>query len=138
MRQKTEGKLKLVNCRTLMGDQPLTIYQKLILFGLSPEDRMILKYQTRHLRAGLAREEKGCGQSADSPANNNTIVRLARIDDVRRKRIVEAVADGVSGPKNREGVAVGCAVLAHSAVSGKFVLLGQKLGWTGTLKQSRS
>src|SRR5262245_32336795 len=104
-----------------MSNQSLTIYQKFILLGFPAEDRVILKYQARHLRCGLSREKERCGQSANSTADNYAIVRLACIDDVFRKGIVKIVADAVPGPKNCQGVAVGGAVLAHTAISGKFI-----------------
>src|SRR4051812_1559653 len=71
MCKKTVRILQLINCRTLMRDQPLSINQKLVLFGFSSENGMVLKDQTLEFRAGLPLKEQSRRQSADSPANND-------------------------------------------------------------------
>ena len=78
-----------------MRDQPLALYQELILLGLAPENGMVLKYQALHLSTRLALEEQSSGESDD-----HAVVALASVDDLLRKRIVQTVANGVSIPKN--------------------------------------
>ena len=78
----------------------MAIYQKFVLFGLSAENGVVFQDEALHLGAGLALEEQGCGQSANSAADDNAIVHFAGIGDVFGKWIVESVANGVSSPKN--------------------------------------
>jgi hypothetical protein len=45
-----------------------------------------------------------------------------KVDDVAGKRIVGAIANGVSGFEDGERVAVGMTVLAYAAVAGEVVI----------------
>src|SRR5580704_4132488 len=109
-----------------MCDQPLPIDQELILFGFAAEDGVILKDQTLHALAGLALEEQRGGQSADSAADDHTIVSFPGINDIVRRSIVNGITNGVAGLQNIPSVAVRGAVFADSAVAGEFVSLHSK------------
>src|SRR5262249_22857908 len=134
MRQKTVGILQLINCRTLMRDQAVSINQKLILFGFAAEDRMVFEHQRLQSRTGLALKRQRSRQPADSPTNNNAVVGLAGINDVFRKRIVNTVANRVSGLKHRQSISVRRAVFPNSAIAGELVFSG----FGEQLRRSRS
>src|SRR5208283_1707354 len=105
-----------------MRDQPVAIYQKLILLRLATEDGMVLKNQALHSRARLPLEKQGGGKSADSTADDDTIVRLPGIDDVLRERVINSIADGMPGLDDWQGVPIRRAVFANSAITGKVIV----------------
>src|SRR3982074_3057901 len=104
-----------------MRDQPLAVHQELILLRFTTENGMVFKDQDFHSGARLPLEEEGGGKSADSPADDDTIVCLASVDDVLGQRVINSVADGMPGPQDCQSVPVGGAVFANSAITGKFV-----------------
>ncbi len=56
-RQKTVWILQLIDRRTLVSDQPMTVYQKFVLFGLAAKNGMIFQNQARFSTSRLALEE---------------------------------------------------------------------------------
>ena len=104
-----------------MRDQPLAVHQELILLRFTTENGMVFKDQDFHSEARLPLEEEGGSKSADSATDDDTIVSLASIDDVVGQRVINSVADGMPGLQDCQGVPVGRAVFADSAITGKFV-----------------
>ena len=104
-----------------MRDQPLAVHPELILLRFTTENGMVFKDQDFHSEARLPLEEEGGGKSADSATDDDTIVSLASIDDVVGQRVINSVADGMPGLQDCQGVPVGRAVFADSAITGKFV-----------------
>src|SRR5947207_633064 len=139
MREKTVWILQLVNCRTLMSDQALSINQKLVLFGLAPENQMVLKHQRLQMRAGLLLKKQCRRQAADSPANNHAVVELAGINNVLRKRIVDPVSNGVPGLKHPKRISVRSAVFPNATIAGELIhaCFCKQLRWSGSCKQGR-
>ena len=106
MCKKTVRILQLINCRTLMRDQALSINQKLVLFGFATENWMVLKDETLEFRAGLPLKKQSRRQSANASANNDAVVELAAIDEIFWKRIVNGVSNRVPGLKHRQSISV--------------------------------
>src|ERR1700736_2973348 len=109
-----------------MRDQPLAVHQELILLRFTTENGMVFKDQDFHSGARLPLEEEGGGKSADSATDDDTIVSLAGIDDVLGQRVINSVADGMPGLQDCQGIPVGRAVFANSAITGKFVSGGKE------------
>src|ERR1700732_3869600 len=102
-----------------MRDQPLAVHQELILLRFTHETGMVFQDEDCHCGARLPWEEEGGGKSADSATDDDTIVSLASIDDVLGQWVINSVADGMPGLQDCQGVPVGRAVFADSAITGK-------------------
>src|SRR5277367_410016 len=73
-------RMKLINGRALVCDQPLAIHQELILFRFTTEDRMVLKNQALHSWVRLPLEKQCSGKPTDSTTNDDAIVSLAGLN----------------------------------------------------------
>ena len=104
-----------------MRNQPLALYQELILFRFTAENGMVFKDQDFHSGVRLPLEEESGSKPADSATYDHAIVSLAGIDDVLGQRVIDSSADGMPGLQDCQGIPVGRAVFANSAITGKFV-----------------
>ena len=89
-----------------MCNQPLSIHQKFILFGLATEDGMVFENETFCIGPSLPLKEQRRCQAADSAANDHAIIDLAGFDNLLWKWIVPPIADRVTRAQDIESVAV--------------------------------
>src|SRR5579863_1864570 len=136
--EKAMRVLNLIDRRALVRDQPLAIYEKLVLLGLSTENGVVLENQALHAWTGLAPEEQSRGKPADPATDDHAIVAFPGINDVLGKWLVEAVADCVARIENVQSVAVRGAVFANATVACKFILGSKQVCWSRTSEQHGS
>ena len=106
-----------------MCEQSLAFDQKLILLRLTAKNGMVFEDQTFHAGTGFTLEKQGSCKPADSAADNYAVIDLPRINDSRRKRIVQAVTNRMTGLQNIPSVAIGVAVFADPTITSKIILL---------------
>src|ERR1700691_4075578 len=82
---------------------------------------MVLKNQAPHSGASLPLKKQTRSQSADSAPDDDAVMRLSGVGNVLGKRIVNSIANRVSCLQNPQGVSVGCAVFADTAVASELI-----------------
>ena len=107
-----------------MCDKPLAFDQKFILLRLAAENGMIFEDQAFHSGTGFTLEKQGCSKPADSAPDNYAVIDdLARINDSRRKRIVQAVTNRMTSLQHIPGVAIRVAVFTDATITSEVILL---------------
>ncbi len=110
-----------VESRTLMRDQPMAVDLELVPLCFAAEDRVIVEHETGRPGSRTPPEDQGRRQPADASANDDAIVRLARIDRVGGQALEHAVANLMRIRHHPQRISVGSGVVAYSPKAGPRV-----------------
>src|SRR5215831_10649359 len=104
-----------------MPDQSMPVYNELVALSLAAEHWMIVEHQAGFPLAGIAMKNERRRKSADSPADDDTVIYFASFHKVVRNVLKLSVSDSMTSLNNRLSVAVRIRVVADAAVAGPIV-----------------